>query len=249
MNLMWSSLSGARTTPTARFASQARVPPVPGVGPADPKAGCRESIPPRLSSNDVSAAFSATLRINSMRSQMNKSRIALLAAGMVGLGDLPGGDFSSIAQDVSDDGSVVVGIGNSASGEEAFRWTSHLRDSISTHRWPATSTPTAPSMPRITSFWRKGLGTTYTQNDYDTWRAHFGQTTGIVRDQAPSRGLRGSAVGRHAGAGNLHDAGDGDGHGLFSPSRGAVVISVSVEEPSILFRSEWRGDSCKLPRD
>jgi hypothetical protein len=24
--------------------------------------------------------------------------------------------------------------------------------------------------------WRKGLGTTYTQNDYDVWRAHFGQT-------------------------------------------------------------------------
>lgn len=26
--------------------------------------------------------------------------------------------------------------------------------------------------------WRKGLGTTYTQNDYNIWRAHFGQTTG-----------------------------------------------------------------------
>jgi hypothetical protein len=26
--------------------------------------------------------------------------------------------------------------------------------------------------------WRKGLGTIYTQNDYDVWRAHFGQTTG-----------------------------------------------------------------------
>ncbi len=24
--------------------------------------------------------------------------------------------------------------------------------------------------------WRKGLGTTYTQSDYDTWRTHFGQT-------------------------------------------------------------------------
>src|SRR5262249_15044183 len=24
--------------------------------------------------------------------------------------------------------------------------------------------------------WRKGLGTTYTQSDYDTWRSHFGQT-------------------------------------------------------------------------
>jgi hypothetical protein len=26
--------------------------------------------------------------------------------------------------------------------------------------------------------WRKGLGTTYTQADYDVWRAHFGQTAG-----------------------------------------------------------------------
>jgi formylglycine-generating enzyme len=26
--------------------------------------------------------------------------------------------------------------------------------------------------------WRKGLGTTYSQNDYNVWRAHFGQTAG-----------------------------------------------------------------------
>ncbi len=26
--------------------------------------------------------------------------------------------------------------------------------------------------------WRKGLGTTFTQNDYDVWRSHFGQTAG-----------------------------------------------------------------------
>jgi probable HAF family extracellular repeat protein len=42
---------------------------------------------------------------------------------MVGLGDLPGGSFSSVAVGVSSDGSVVVGVGNSASGNEAFRWT------------------------------------------------------------------------------------------------------------------------------
>ena len=41
-----------------------------------------------------------------------------------GLGDLPGGLFNSQAYDVSADGSVVVGQGNSASGGEAFRWTS-----------------------------------------------------------------------------------------------------------------------------
>jgi len=42
--------------------------------------------------------------------------------GMVGLGDLPGGDFWSEALDVSADGSTVVGWGVSASGQEAFIW-------------------------------------------------------------------------------------------------------------------------------
>ena len=39
-----------------------------------------------------------------------------------GLGDLPGGGFSSFAFDVSADGSVVVGRSSSALGIEAFRW-------------------------------------------------------------------------------------------------------------------------------
>jgi hypothetical protein len=26
--------------------------------------------------------------------------------------------------------------------------------------------------------WRKGLGSTFSQSDYDVWRAHFGQTAG-----------------------------------------------------------------------
>jgi probable HAF family extracellular repeat protein len=43
---------------------------------------------------------------------------------MVGLGDLPDGGFSSRARAVSADGLVVVGHGTSASGTEAFRWTS-----------------------------------------------------------------------------------------------------------------------------
>jgi probable HAF family extracellular repeat protein len=43
---------------------------------------------------------------------------------MVGLGDLPGGIFASFANGVSGDGSVVVGYGFIASGQEAFRWTS-----------------------------------------------------------------------------------------------------------------------------
>jgi len=41
----------------------------------------------------------------------------------VGLGDLPGGSFSSFTSDVSADGSVVVGSSNSSNGFEAFRWT------------------------------------------------------------------------------------------------------------------------------
>jgi probable HAF family extracellular repeat protein len=44
------------------------------------------------------------------------------AAGVVGLGALPGG-YSSIAFDVSSDGSIVVGVSNSSEvGSEAFRW-------------------------------------------------------------------------------------------------------------------------------
>jgi probable HAF family extracellular repeat protein len=41
-----------------------------------------------------------------------------------GMGDLPGGNYSSSALAVSADGSVVVGSGRSAGGNEAFRWTS-----------------------------------------------------------------------------------------------------------------------------
>ena len=45
------------------------------------------------------------------------------STGMVGLGDLPGGESKSGAINVSSDGSVVVGSGISAQGAEAFRWT------------------------------------------------------------------------------------------------------------------------------
>ncbi|MCA1958668.1 MAG: hypothetical protein LDL14_09095, partial [Nitrospira sp.] len=45
------------------------------------------------------------------------------AAEFIPLGDLPGGSFSSMALGVSADGSVVVGVSRSGSGDEAFRWT------------------------------------------------------------------------------------------------------------------------------
>jgi probable HAF family extracellular repeat protein/parallel beta-helix repeat protein len=43
--------------------------------------------------------------------------------GMIGLGDLSGGEYESRAYAVSADGLVVVGYSKSASGEQAFRWT------------------------------------------------------------------------------------------------------------------------------
>ena len=43
--------------------------------------------------------------------------------GMVGLGDLPGGEFHSQANAADADGSTIVGRGTSAAGDEAFRWT------------------------------------------------------------------------------------------------------------------------------
>lgn len=43
--------------------------------------------------------------------------------GLVGIGDLPGDDFYSIASDISYDGSVIVGQSKGGNGFEAFRWT------------------------------------------------------------------------------------------------------------------------------
>ncbi|MBL9124327.1 MAG: hypothetical protein JNG90_11895 [Planctomycetaceae bacterium] len=48
---------------------------------------------------------------------------AAAAPGFYGLGDLPGGGYSSAANDVSDDGLVVVGESIGASGTSGFRWT------------------------------------------------------------------------------------------------------------------------------
>ena len=45
-----------------------------------------------------------------------------MAGAFTGLGDLPGGLADSTAHSVSADGSVVVGVGMSASGQEAFVW-------------------------------------------------------------------------------------------------------------------------------
>ena len=42
---------------------------------------------------------------------------------MLGIGDLPGGTFSSSARAASADGAVIVGQGTSVNGPEAFHWT------------------------------------------------------------------------------------------------------------------------------
>jgi len=47
---------------------------------------------------------------------------AAAAPMFIGFGDLPGGGFETEAGGVSADGSTVVGVASSASGEEGFRW-------------------------------------------------------------------------------------------------------------------------------
>jgi uncharacterized membrane protein len=44
-------------------------------------------------------------------------------AYFMGLGDLPGGDFSSQPNDISADGSVIVGSSAAGAGNDTFRWT------------------------------------------------------------------------------------------------------------------------------
>src|SRR5262249_26551175 len=46
------------------------------------------------------------------------------AASLTPLGDLPGGEFRSVANGVSADGSTVIGFSGLGAGQEAFRWTS-----------------------------------------------------------------------------------------------------------------------------
>ena len=52
----------------------------------------------------------------------NEAFLWTQAGGMVGLGDLTGGSFSSIAYGISGDGSTVVGRGYDASGWDVFVW-------------------------------------------------------------------------------------------------------------------------------
>lgn len=59
---------------------------------------------------------------NNLGSQPDEAFLWTQATGMVGLGDLPGGNFWSKALGVSENGSVIVGVGNILSDIEAFIW-------------------------------------------------------------------------------------------------------------------------------
>ena len=73
--------------------------------------------------NDVSANGSVVVGQSTSFSPSNAEAWRwTAAAGMVGLGQLPGGVFGSSASDVSADGLVVVGQSDSALGTQAFRW-------------------------------------------------------------------------------------------------------------------------------
>jgi probable HAF family extracellular repeat protein len=70
--------------------------------------------------DDDGATASSTVRVTVNDTSPSPSTSD---SGFIPLGDLPGGTFNSSALEVSDDGSVVVGISDIASGGEVFRWT------------------------------------------------------------------------------------------------------------------------------
>jgi len=73
---------------------------------------------PAVSPATAQWSWAMTSRIRATRRSVGRRR-----AAWSGLGDFTGGDLDSEAYGASNDGSVVVGYGNSDSGYEAFRWT------------------------------------------------------------------------------------------------------------------------------
>ena len=84
-------------------------------------------LPGRLKNSawDVSADGSTVVRMSGSGSAElgHEAFLWTEAGGMVGLGDLPGGEHAIDVIGISADGSTVVGYGTSDSGQEAFRWT------------------------------------------------------------------------------------------------------------------------------
>lgn len=95
-----------------------------------------------ISSNGkVVVGASQSVKPDPYSSKATEAFIWTASGGMIGLGDLPGGELSSQAKAASADGSVVVGYGKPDwPGFEAFRWTQsggmvglgHLGDEYST---------------------------------------------------------------------------------------------------------------------
>jgi T5SS/PEP-CTERM-associated repeat protein len=120
---------------------------------------------------------------------------AMGASGQQGIYDMTGGALVKVI-DLTDlvDGRPIAGLSFSRSGLSgdplAFQAT-FVDGSQGIYTW---------SQPGITGdfnhngvvdaadyvSWRKGLGTTYTQSDYDVWRAHFGQSAGAGATAASS---------------------------------------------------------------
>lgn len=56
--------------------------------------------------------------------------VGVAQATFVGLGDLDGGPFGSVASAISADGSAVVGFSVNEFGREAFRWSERASNKI-----------------------------------------------------------------------------------------------------------------------
>jgi hypothetical protein len=99
-----------------------------------------------------------------------------------GLGASLAGWTLTSANDISADGQFIVGNGTNPSGNTEA-WIARLQ--------------VAPTLPGDFNHdgtvdasdyvvWRKGLGTVYSQNDYNTWRAHFGENMGATGSASAS---------------------------------------------------------------
>ena len=78
---------------------------------------------PETKSNRPLTARVGALLMGAMTTSLMPSAAWGQTATFTPLGDLSGGAFRSTALGVSNDGSVVVGRGESSSGQEAFIWT------------------------------------------------------------------------------------------------------------------------------
>ena len=103
-------------------------------------------------------------------------------AGFQGLGDLSGGDVYSWVNEVSADGSTVVGYSSSGSGFEAYRWTS------STGMVGLVCVPGRPSFqPGACRFGRWSGGWWIQQFHFMVWNQRSGVSMDASRWHGPAR--------------------------------------------------------------